>query len=153
MLKPCPLCGGKVRMYTTESVQSYRRAVIKCDACHLEMREEGGGYHDFATSSVDEKRKLSNERAKALATEKWNTRVCEILEGDGTGEALPEIRTCTIEHVKAGPLFAIRVVRCKECKNYRASDASCHAYRWGSWDAAIEVEPEGFCAWGERRSE
>lgn len=77
MLKPCPLCGGKVRMYTTESVQSYRRAVIKCDACHLEMREEGGGYHDFATSSVDEKRKLSNERAKALATEKWNTRVDE----------------------------------------------------------------------------
>ena len=109
-------------MYTTESVQSYRRAVIRCDACHLEMREEGGGYHDFTASSVDEKRKLSNERAKALAKKKWNTRACEVLEGDGTGEALPEIRTCVVvkEHV--------------DIDGERMTDYSCGCCNQSGWN-------------------
>lgn len=45
------------------------------------------------------------------------------------------------------------IVRCRDCKDYRASDATCHSWQWHNWDAAIEVEPDGFCAWGERRGE
>ena len=43
------------------------------------------------------------------------------------------------------------VVRCRDCKDYRDSDATCHSWQWHNWDAAIEVDPNGFCAWGERR--
>ena len=44
-----------------------------------------------------------------------------------------------------------KVVRCRDCKDYRASDQTCHSWQWHNWDAALEVDPEGFCAWGERR--
>ena len=44
-----------------------------------------------------------------------------------------------------------RVVRCRDCKDYRESDETCHSWQWHNWDAPIEVEPDGFCAWGERR--
>ena len=45
----------------------------------------------------------------------------------------------------------VKVVRCRDCKDYRASDATCHSWQWHNWDAAIEVEPDGFCAWAERK--
>lgn len=59
--------------------------------------------------------------------EKANGRLCEQIN------AMPEI------------------VRCRECKDYRSSDATCHSWQWHNWDAAIEVEPDCFCAWGERK--
>lgn len=48
------------------------------------------------------------------------------------------------------------IVRCKDCKHYResewviATDVShvCHFFADG-----VQVEPDGFCAWGERREE
>ena len=42
------------------------------------------------------------------------------------------------------------IVRCCDCKEYRESDETCHSWQWHNWDAAIEVEPDGFCAWGVR---
>lgn len=42
------------------------------------------------------------------------------------------------------------IVRCRDCKDYRESDETCHSWQWHNWDAAIEVEPDGFCAWGVR---
>ena len=45
------------------------------------------------------------------------------------------------------------IVRCRDCKDYRASDATCHSWQWHNWDAAIEVEPDGFCAWAVKRME
>jgi len=45
----------------------------------------------------------------------------------------------------------VKVVRCRDCNDYRESDATCHSWQWHNWDAALEVEPNGFCAWGERR--
>ena len=51
----------------------------------------------------------------------------------------------TMQHVRE------KVVRCRDCKHYRESDATCHSWQWHNWDAAIEVDPDGFCAWGERR--
>lgn len=44
------------------------------------------------------------------------------------------------------------IVRCRDCKDYRESDETCHSWQWHNWDAAIEVEPDGFCAWGECRN-
>ena len=43
------------------------------------------------------------------------------------------------------------IVRCRDCKDYRASDATCHSWQWHNWEAAIEVEPDGFCSFGERK--
>ena len=43
------------------------------------------------------------------------------------------------------------ITRCRDCKEYRESDETCHSWQWHNWDAAIEVEPDGFCAWGERK--
>lgn len=45
------------------------------------------------------------------------------------------------------------IVRCRDCANFRATDETCHSWQWHNWDAAIEVESNGFCAWGERRAE
>lgn len=42
------------------------------------------------------------------------------------------------------------IVRCRDCEYYRESDATCHSWQWHNWDAAIEVEPDGYCACGER---
>lgn len=43
------------------------------------------------------------------------------------------------------------IVRCRDCKWYRYKDMTCHSWQFHNWDASIEVEPDGFCAWGERR--
>ena len=43
------------------------------------------------------------------------------------------------------------IVRCRDCKEYRESDCTCHSWQWHNWDAPIEVDPDGFCAWGEKR--
>lgn len=32
--------------------------------------------------------------SRVEAIEAWNRRACEVIDGDGTGEALPEVRTC-----------------------------------------------------------
>ena len=45
------------------------------------------------------------------------------------------------------------IVRCCDCKEYRHEDMTCHSWQWHNWDAPIEVDPDGFCAWGERRSD
>ena len=56
------------------------------------------------------------------------------------------------ENVKlTGYSLTGEIVRCRDCKDYRASDATCHSWQWHNWDAAIEVEPDGFCAWAERK--
>lgn len=43
------------------------------------------------------------------------------------------------------------IVRCGDCKEFRESDTTCHSWQWHNWDAPIEVDPDGFCAWGERK--
>lgn len=43
------------------------------------------------------------------------------------------------------------IVRCRDCKDYRKSDSTCHAWQWHNWDAAIEVEPDDFCSYGQRK--
>ena len=73
-LKPCPFCGGKPKMYTTASRQSYRRAVVKCQTCFAEIHCEGGGFNDFPDADEFEKPRLSNEIAKERAIELWNRR-------------------------------------------------------------------------------
>lgn len=40
------------------------------------------------------------------------------------------------------------IVRCRDCKHYIEDEAEYYHY-CGSW--CEQVEPDGFCAWGERR--
>lgn len=100
-LKPCPFCGGEARLYSTESRQSYRRAVVKCKSCGAELRREGGGFPDFpGVCDEFEKRRLSNERAKAEAVEAWNTRAATTI-GQVAVEVVPTKQTCKLEPLEA----------------------------------------------------
>lgn len=40
------------------------------------------------------------------------------------------------------------LVRCRDCKHYTDDEMEYYHY-CGSW--CEQVEPDGFCAWGERR--
>ena len=40
------------------------------------------------------------------------------------------------------------LVRCRDCEHYTEDEAEYYHY-CGSW--CEQVEPDGFCAWGERR--
>ena len=41
-----------------------------------------------------------------------------------------------------------RVVRCRDCRHYTEDEMEYYHF-CGSW--CEQVEPDGFCAWGERR--
>lgn len=49
-----------------------------------------------------------------------------------------------------------RIVRCKDCEYYSSYFGLCnHPLIDGGFegDVYLDVEPDGFCAWGERRDE
>lgn len=43
------------------------------------------------------------------------------------------------------------IVRCKDCKHYRERMNGCVKFGDEPRDEYANVEPDGFCAWGERR--
>ena len=56
--------------------------------------------------------------------------------------------------------IGVEVVRCRDCKYVTDEGYGCKyfshyeqgaSYRWE--DVPAEVEPDGFCAWGERRED
>lgn len=49
-----------------------------------------------------------------------------------------------------GATLKERVVRCRDCKHYTEDEAEYYHY-CGSW--CEQVEPDGYCAWGERRAD
>ena len=51
------------------------------------------------------------------------------------------------EHVIAQLHYAF-VVRCSDCKHWTEDEMEYYHY-CGNW--CEQVEPDGFCAWGERR--
>ena len=61
-------------------------------------------------------------------------------------------RLARAEHIVDG-LGEVKgeIVRCRDCKHYE--NYTCNSWQWHNWDAPIEVEPDGFCAWGERRKD
>lgn len=86
-LRPCHMCGStRIKVYTTESVQSFRRGTVKCLDCGYRVTAEGGGhslYKELGLPLYDENgchsggayeavRKESNTRARKLAIDKWN---------------------------------------------------------------------------------
>lgn len=85
-LRPCPMCGSTdLKHYTTESVQSFRRGVVKCKQCGCTVKAEGGGFELFRLMGItpnkdgrhsmadyEAARKESNTRARRLSAEKWN---------------------------------------------------------------------------------
>ena len=45
------------------------------------------------------------------------------------------------------------IVRCRDCRHYRERVNGCVEFGDESRGEYAKVEPDGFCAWGERRSE
>ena len=45
------------------------------------------------------------------------------------------------------------IVRCRDCAFFREKDWRCTSYQWLNCDESPEVEPDGFCAWGDRRED
>lgn len=43
-----------------------------------------------------------------------------------------------------------RIVRCRDCKWFSRAMLNCARFRHGD-GVYSKVEPDGFCAWGERR--
>ena len=85
-LRPCPMCGStRIKVYTTQSVQSFRRGVVKCLKCGCNVAAEGGGwplYKElgfipnekgwYSPEAHEAVRKESNARARKSAIDKWN---------------------------------------------------------------------------------
>ena len=83
-------------------------------------------------------------------------RACCDFESGGEGGAMSVDYTIPKDEVRAGQFeidgdVFVRVVRCRDCKEYRKSDCTCHSWQWHYWECALEVDPDGFCAWGEKR--
>lgn len=47
--------------------------------------------------------------------------------------------------------WGVPVVRCRDCKHYHDSINGCDEFGDEWSDEYANVEPDGFCAWGERR--
>lgn len=90
-LRPCPMCGSKrLKVYTTESVQSFRRGTVKCLDCGCKVTAEGGGmplYKElgfipnekgcYPPDTNEIVYRESNARARKHVIEKWNSRIGE----------------------------------------------------------------------------
>lgn len=56
------------------------------------------------------------------------------------------------EHEKWLPVCE-EIVRCRDCASFREKDWRCTSFQWHNCDESPDVEPDGFCAWGERREQ
>ena len=45
------------------------------------------------------------------------------------------------------------IVRCRDCASFREKDWRCTSFQWHNCDESPDVEPDGFCAWAERREQ
>lgn len=49
------------------------------------------------------------------------------------------------------PADMVVVIRCRDCKHYHSMINGCDWFVNEWYDEYVEVEPDGYCAWGERR--
>lgn len=70
----------------------------------------------------------------------WNTRAC----GQCEYGAVPMTEENMAAHGWA------KVVRCRDCRFYEET-GNCNWFECSSCGLLAEVEPDGFCAWGERK--
>ena len=103
---------------------------------------------DYMASIVKQVGKLSTDALRYLDQWSFPWGVIPILKAYDEGELLRRV-DCDMEVA----LAMEEIVRCRDCKEYRDCDATCHSWQWHNWDAPIEVEPDGFCAWACRKSE
>lgn len=52
------------------------------------------------------------------------------------------------EHEKWLPVRE-EIVRCRDCKRWESGDCDWNHY----YDDPVDDQPDGFCSWGERRSQ
>ena len=51
--------------------------------------------------------------------------------------------------------YADEIVRCRDCERYYSHIHGCDLFAFDTWDSLTyaDVEPDGFCKWGERRED
>ena len=83
------MCGStRIKVYTTNSVQSFRRGVVKCLECGCNVAAEGGGWPLYKELGFIPNEKgcyppetnetvyrESNARARKSAIDKWNGKI------------------------------------------------------------------------------
>lgn len=88
-LRPCPMCGStRIKVYTTQSVQSFRRGVVKCLECGCRVSADGGGWPLYKELGFVPNEKgcyspetqvivyrKSNTMARKSAIDKWNGKI------------------------------------------------------------------------------
>ena len=58
-----------------------------------------------------------------------------------------------LEAVSAWYEIDCEIVRCRDCKHYHAEINGCDEFGDIWHDEYANVEPDGFCKWGERREQ
>ena len=77
-----------------------------------------------------------------------------VMDYSGWAEGIPAVeylKVCDAMHARKRE----EIVRCRDCKRF-SLDNSDHDYRSGWWCYRWNtdmVNPDGFCAWGERRQD
>lgn len=54
------------------------------------------------------------------------------------------------EWIPDAHLYREPIVRCKDCRHFTAGNREYATCDWCDWWSS-DTEPDGFCAWGERR--
>ena len=70
-----------------------------------------------------------------------------VMDYSGWAEGIPAVeylKVCDAMHARKRE----EIVRCRDCKHYTEDEMEYYHF-CGSW--CEQVEPDGFCAWGERR--
>jgi Lar family restriction alleviation protein len=129
-LLPCPFCGGEVEILTAESMNGGYLFGIMCNDC----RSRGDVY---------------DTEAEAIAA--WNSRAERTF-----------IAALGYKPIDDGEnIIREEIVRCRDCEHAEESESGslhCIGYLVEKWDYyndepsyGRQVEPDGFCAWAERR--
>lgn len=141
-LRPCPFCGSKVLYEGYHNVDGFTQPFMFCNSCKAMFTVEAS--EDWVTGDRDGMDEL---RAH------WNRRV----EPHYATVRLPEETQRRIEQMVRETvterLAENGIVRCRDCKNY-TRDATPHDAAFPDWCSKLGtdyVQPDGFCAWGERK--
>lgn len=121
-LLPCPFCGGKYTQVRWIGFKDKNKGAFE------------SGFRGECTECFALTRAFSTE---AEAIEAWNTRTD------------PEFGSVAMTEENMAAHGWAKVVRCRDCKWCMAYSNATYCDRFAH--ALPTVEPDGFCAWGERR--
>ena len=162
-LLPCPFCGGEAEMLTAESMHGGNLYGVMCNCC--------AGRTDVFDTEAEaiaawnaraERGTLTAEQVRETVEKHWHDLSADYDMPEAT--ALPEYsydwQAIADELNARAERTCEEIVRCRDCKHHESQGVSysdkplsvCTA-EWceGSEHDNPLVEPNGFCAWGERK--